>query len=224
MEAAPTQTGVASTTPSPSAYNEPSAESRRAFLTRLGVTVAALGIGCPLAAQAQSLESTPADPEELKRLQQQLLWQRQESRRLLAALHDSFGEPLVDVVADYTEEKSLHYFSSLKIDGERNLQALKKTLWDTLPPNFKWEVLEESAEVMRMKVSVCPLVAELKEDGVKPELGYALFCASDPGIAAGINPAIKFTRTQTLMQGHPCCDHCYELKRAAAAGAMSADG
>jgi len=32
------------------------------------------------------------------------------------------------------------------------------------------------------------------------------------GFCEGLNPAIEFTRTKTLMQGDDCCDHAYALR------------
>ena len=42
-----------------------------------------------------------------------------------------------------------------------------------------------------------------------PELGAVLSCNRDAALIEGFNPAIRLTRTQTIMQGAPCCDFRY---------------
>ena len=39
------------------------------------------------------------------------------------------------------------------------------------------------------------------------ELGFAYYCAYDYGFCQGLNPALQFSRTKTLMQGADSCDH-----------------
>ena len=43
-----------------------------------------------------------------------------------------------------------------------------------------------------------------------PELGAVLSCNRDASLIDGFNPDVRFTRTQTIMQGAPCCDFRYE--------------
>jgi hypothetical protein len=50
-----------------------------------------------------------------------------------------------------------------------------------------------------------------KELGIG-ELGALLSCGRDAALIVGFNPKIKFTRTQTIMEGAPFCDFRYELK------------
>jgi fumarate reductase iron-sulfur subunit len=89
---------------------------------------------------------------------------------------------------------------------------MKTLLWDRLgPPSFVYELLEKTEETMHFRVSHCFIAEEMRKHGA-PEIGFALFCASDYGYCQGLNPRIKFTRTKTLMQGDDCCNHAYELK------------
>jgi hypothetical protein len=45
-----------------------------------------------------------------------------------------------------------------------------------------------------------------------PELGAVLSCNRDAALIEGFNPDITLTRTQTTMQGAPCCDFRYRRK------------
>jgi hypothetical protein len=190
---------------------------RRDFLLRLGVGAAALGAVCPLLAQtaapppaADAPKPPPAESGEVARLRRQLQAQREGSTRLLAELHAKLGAPVIEVISADTVARAQADFEKRPVNGSRDLHALRAELWDKLPPTFIWEVLEDTPGRMRFRVTKCPIVEDMKRFN-DPELGYALACASDPGIAAGINPKIRFTRTQTLMQGGACCDHAYKL-------------
>src|SRR4030042_4631201 len=44
-----------------------------------------------------------------------------------------------------------------------------------------------------------------------PELGVVLSCGRDLALGEGLNPDLKLTRTQTIMNGPPCCDFRYRL-------------
>lgn len=46
-----------------------------------------------------------------------------------------------------------------------------------------------------------------------PELGIVLSCGRDGAFSEGFNPHLKLTRTQTIMEGDPCCDFRYRLQR-----------
>jgi hypothetical protein len=130
--------------------------------------------------------------------------------RLLIELHARHGAPILETIAASTATRWQADFEKRPIEGERDLQALKAELWDKLPPSFVWEIVEESPVRMCFRVTRCPIAEDMKRYNA-PELCHALHCAADPGIAAGVNPRIRFSRTQTLMQGHACCDHTYDL-------------
>lgn len=172
-----------------------------------------LGTACPLLAQTAPASMKPTTPEsdEVARLRRQLEAQRDGSMRLLIELYAKHAEPLLETISAFTAAEWQARFEKRTIAGPRDLHAVKAELWDRLPPSFKYEVVEDTPERLRFRVTACPLATELKQKGVPAPLGHALNCASDPGIAAGINPRIKFSRTQTLVQGDCCCDHCYEL-------------
>lgn len=188
--------------------------SRRRFV-KLGIGSALLGSLCPLLAQSPSTnDAAPGkaeNSEELVRLRNRLQSQRDGTTQLLAELRDKHGAGIVATIAAYQSERSRKNFEKRPIQGPRNLKALKDELWGKLGKDYTWELVEETPERMRFRVSKCPnAVAYQKLNAA--DIGYAMACATDPGIAAGINPKIVFSRTKTLMQGHDCCDHCYELK------------
>lgn len=48
-----------------------------------------------------------------------------------------------------------------------------------------------------------------------PELGAILSCGRDGALGEGFNPALKLTRTQTIMEGETHCDFRYRLEEPA---------
>jgi hypothetical protein len=62
-----------------------------------------------------------------------------------------------------------------------------------------------------MKVTRCMWANMWRKFGAE-DIGYVFQCCWDYGFCQGLNPAIEFTRTKTLMQGDDCCDHTYDLK------------
>ncbi|WP_024513679.1 L-2-amino-thiazoline-4-carboxylic acid hydrolase [Bradyrhizobium sp. Tv2a-2] len=71
-----------------------------------------------------------------------------------------------------------------------------------------YSVIEQSQDVFEIDVTGCRYAEFYKELG-EPELGFLLVCGADFDTAAGFDPDIKLTRTQTIMQGASHCDFRY---------------
>ena len=77
---------------------------------------------------------------------------------------------------------------------------------------------------VQMHCTCCPWHAIAAAAGAT-DVGYALFCATDPLMVEGFNRAagpggrrIAFSRTTTLMQGGTHCDHTYTYDESGAPG------
>jgi hypothetical protein len=75
------------------------------------------------------------------------------------------------------------------------------------------ELLEQTPERLSFNVTRCRYAELYRALGLE-ELGAVLSCNRDFALIQGFNPAVKLTRTQTLMGGAPFCDFRYELKPA----------
>jgi hypothetical protein len=71
-----------------------------------------------------------------------------------------------------------------------------------------YEIIEQSQDAFAMDVTGCRYAEFYKELG-EPELGFLLVCSADFDTAAGFDPDIRLTRTQTIMQGASHCDFRY---------------
>ena len=74
-----------------------------------------------------------------------------------------------------------------------------------------FELPVDTPTVVQMKITEC-LWAKTFRDAGAADIGYACCCQPDQAAALAFNPKMKFTRTQTLMQGAPFCNHRYELE------------
>ena len=71
-----------------------------------------------------------------------------------------------------------------------------------------FEVVESTDTSLVINVKRC-LYAEMYERSGLAGYGFLLSCGRDYALAAGFNPAIKLTRTQTIMEGADCCDFLF---------------
>ena len=75
-----------------------------------------------------------------------------------------------------------------------------------------YSVIEQSQDAFEFDVTGCRYAEFFKALG-EPELGFLLVCSADIPMAEGFGPEIKFTRTQTIMQGASHCDFRYKRSR-----------
>jgi hypothetical protein len=74
----------------------------------------------------------------------------------------------------------------------------------------EWEKLENTDTRQAYRFSRC-LWAEAFRELDAADIGCWI-CERDADVAAAFNPAIRFTRTKTLMEGDDCCDHVYWIE------------
>ena len=77
------------------------------------------------------------------------------------------------------------------------------------------EVRQVSDAAYDFDVTRCRYAEMYRVLGI-PELGAVLSCGRDFALGEGFNPDLRLTRTQTIMEGAPCCDFRYRLEAPAA--------
>jgi predicted ArsR family transcriptional regulator len=77
---------------------------------------------------------------------------------------------------------------------------------------MQMEVLEESETRYAFNATRCRYAEMYQALGI-PELGRLLSCSRDFALVEGFNPQIKLRRTQTLLDGAPYCDFCFEIEK-----------
>jgi hypothetical protein len=93
--------------------------------------------------------------------------------------------------------------------GDNSLAEFAGTLepW-TRQDALRLEILEQSEERLSFDVTRCRY-AELYRGLGLTDLGAVLSCNRDAALIEGFNPAIRFVRSQTIMQGAAYCDFRY---------------
>jgi hypothetical protein len=72
------------------------------------------------------------------------------------------------------------------------------------------DILRRDEQTLDFNVTRCRFAEMYRRLGLE-ELGPILSCNRDATMIEGFNPAIEFTRTQTLMEGAEHCDFRYRL-------------
>jgi hypothetical protein len=76
---------------------------------------------------------------------------------------------------------------------------------------IEMEVLEQSDQVFAFNITRCRYAEMYAELGI-PELGTLLSCNRDFALIEGFNPAVRLTRTQTIMEGADHCDFRFKFE------------
>jgi hypothetical protein len=140
---------------------------------------------------------------------EQLKAQMAHRASLFRKLIDRFGSGVLDVVTNHTMETTRERLVAADLD-RRDLDTVMEILWDQMVEGTEFELEERTNEVLRLRVTKCFFADEMKRLAAT-DIGDAFYCAYDFGFCQGLNPAIRFTRTKSLMSGDDCCNHTYEL-------------
>ena len=133
----------------------------------------------------------------------------------LKALQEVFGEQVVEIITAQEGRKAEQMWRVMaQQHGRNDIRGIQETLWKLVVELGVEFTVTETPDSAQFHVTRCPLAEMARELG-EPEWGYVIYCSVDPNIVAGFNPAMGFRRTQTLMQGHPYCDHFYYMKKVA---------
>ena len=131
---------------------------------------------------------------------------------VIAALGQEFGrDRVIAIVRDTIIETAREQGRALAAAApDASLESFAGTLepW-TRDDAMRIEVVEQGAGRFGFNVTRCRYAEMYRALGI-PELGAVLSCNRDAALIEGFNPAIRLTRTQTIMQGAPCCDFRYE--------------
>lgn len=129
---------------------------------------------------------------------------------LLNALKDKFGPEAAETVERANAQEVCRAYLS-QAGGERSIDDLIALLWEPLRAQGYEFTVERQENGAQIRCTACPFATLYKNLG-GAEWGYRLYCAADSNLVEGFNPEIGFKRTQTLMEGHNCCDHYYYVK------------
>jgi len=136
---------------------------------------------------------------------------------LIRAFQQEFGEEQANTVArrviiEIAEQQGRERAERLKRNDlaafSENMQAFSGG------GALEIEMVERNAERVGFNVTRCRFAETYREMGAG-DLGFLLSCNRDFSNVAGFNPAIKLSRTQTIMQGAAYCNFRYNEENVA---------
>jgi len=128
--------------------------------------------------------------------------------QLLHAMEERFGPEARQVVRDMAENQ--HFAPrEPQESAQEALHALCRDVDRLTVGSHRWEKHEED-ERIQYTFTRCTYAEVFRELG-EPELGWVM-CATDRPSVEAYHPGLTFERSQTLMEGHDKCDHCYLLR------------
>lgn len=133
---------------------------------------------------------------------------------LIKAYGEAFGEEAArNVAGKVIEGLAMEAGKMLKMfAGGDSMEHLQRAI-----PMFsqggalEFDIVETTDKKASVNVTRCKYAEMYKEQGLE-EYGYLLGCGRDFALMEGFNPKIKFTRTQTIMEGADYCDFRFELE------------
>jgi predicted ArsR family transcriptional regulator len=147
-----------------------------------------------------------------------VLTRREIEARLLAPLIDAFAEKMdrAEVIAIVTETITRIARNQGAAMAEQHGGASMAGFADSLSAwtkddALRIEIHEQTDEVFSFDVTRCRYAELYRSLGI-PELGAAFSCNRDAALIEGYTSDIVLTRTQTIMQGAPCCDFRYRRR------------
>ncbi|MGE4225805.1 MAG: L-2-amino-thiazoline-4-carboxylic acid hydrolase [Vicinamibacterales bacterium] len=158
----------------------------------------------------------PEDPASVARLNAVgILTRREIEARILAPVLDALG-------GEFGRERVIAVAREAIAGVAREQgRAMAEASGDTSLPAFfaQWEpwtrggaleltVIEATDTSLAFDVTRCRYAEMYRALGLA-DLGEVLSCQRDGALVGGYAPDVAFTRTQTLMQGAPCCDFRY---------------
>jgi hypothetical protein len=134
---------------------------------------------------------------------------------VMRALRAEVGKEKADaIVRGALREWSKQLFAAIgsDIDGSprRKWAAMQGALNDITEREVTFDMLRKDKEALQFDITSCRFAEFFRALG-EPELGALLICATDFDIAAAAGGEVSLDRSQTLMQGAPCCTFRYKF-------------
>src|SRR5262249_18462917 len=76
------------------------------------------------------------------------------------------------------------------------------------------EMIQRTEDRLDFNVTRCGYAAFYQELGLA-DIGALVHCSRDHAMAAAFDPNVELVRTETIMEGKPCCDFRFRKKRGA---------
>ena len=180
-------------------------KSRRNFLKTIVVIISGLFLGSAKTINAISQKKSHLHDTVVQTMKLAM----QERVNKLRELENEYGSDSVkQIVREYIKERAIKSWKERGEKSEKNdIDSFIKLLWEKNANNLEYSRKDEG-NVIKMKCTKCSFHEKMKSIKAT-DWGFEFYCATDFYISEAFNPAIKFERTKTLMQGDDYCNHTY---------------
>ena len=144
-----------------------------------------------------------------------VLTRREIEARILAPVLDALGrefgrDAVIEVAREAIAGIARDQGRAMAAGGDTSLAGFFAR-WEpwTRADRLELRVIEASDDRLAFDVTRCRYAEMYRALGIA-ELGEVLSCQRDAALIDGFAPEVTLTRTQTLMQGAPCCDFRYD--------------
>jgi L-2-amino-thiazoline-4-carboxylic acid hydrolase len=133
---------------------------------------------------------------------------------LVQAMKEKFGENAMHEVLDATIRRLAAEdgakWAATYGKTTASLRDVARELWAG-GGSMDVEVVGESDEHLDFNVTRCRYAEFYQELGLS-DLGFRVHCNRDHAMVAGFNNELELSRSQTIMEGAPCCDFRFRRK------------
>jgi hypothetical protein len=155
------------------------------------------------------------EPESVARLNAVgILTRREIEARILAPVLDALGrefgrDRVIELAREAVAGIARAQGVAMAAGGDTSLPAFFAR-WEpwTRDGALELRLIEATDTTLAFDVTRCRYAEMYRALGI-PELGEVLSCQRDGALIDGFAPDVRFTRSQTLMQGARCCDFRY---------------
>ena len=131
---------------------------------------------------------------------------------ILDRMKTRFGPDVYSVVEEVMAERARsRWFEIARRQKSCTIDDLIRILWEPLKARGFEFSIERKGNGVQVYCTKC-VHYDIAREINGTDWMFFLKCATDPYIVEGFNSKIVFRRTKTLMQGHDCCDHYYEIQ------------
>jgi hypothetical protein len=135
---------------------------------------------------------------------------------VMRALRVELGQEKADaIVRDALRDWSKQLYAAIGkgMEGspKRKWVAMQGAYNDVTQRETEFQILRRDKEALEIDVTSCRFAEFFRALG-EPELGALLVCAGDADIVEAAGGEVSLDRSQTLMQGGPCCTFRYKFE------------
>jgi len=135
---------------------------------------------------------------------------------VMRALREKLGRDEADALVrhalrDWSQKIFADIADGIEGSPRKKFAAMNTALADVTEREVTFDMHRRDKEALEFDIRSCRF-AEFFQALGEPELGALLVCQTDVDIADAGGSEVRFSRTQTLMQGASCCNFRYRFE------------